>query len=149
MGGREFGSGATYSRHPVHLMRALPDVCGHACVGGSGAHRVRDVERTAGEAADRMARAGAAGGHDASHHGGAAGGGRWTGTRTRRGDESAVRSQVPAMSTPGWVEHVIWWHAYPLGFVGAFPAAAPPEAHEHRLRHLVEWFDHAIELGAS
>jgi glycosidase len=53
------------------------------------------------------------------------------------------------MSTPDWVEHVIWWHTYPLGFVGAFPAAAPPDAHEHRLRRLVDWFDHAIELGAS
>ena len=53
------------------------------------------------------------------------------------------------MTTPGWVEHVIWWHAYPLGFVGAFPAAAPPDPCEHRLRRLVEWFDHAIELGAS
>ncbi len=53
------------------------------------------------------------------------------------------------MTTPGWVEHVIWWHAYPLGFVGAFPTAAPPSAREHRLRRLVEWFDHVIELGAS
>ncbi|OBK39304.1 alpha-amylase [Mycobacterium sp. 1245111.1] len=53
------------------------------------------------------------------------------------------------MTASGWVEHVIWWHAYPLGFVGAFPAAAPPDAHEHRLRRLVDWFDHAIELGAS
>jgi glycosidase len=26
------------------------------------------------------------------------------------------------MSEPGWVEHAIWWHVYPLGFVGAFPA---------------------------
>jgi len=53
------------------------------------------------------------------------------------------------MSGPAWVEHAIWWHVYPLGFVGAFPAPAPPDAHEHRLRRLVEWFDHAIELGAS
>ena len=32
------------------------------------------------------------------------------------------------MSAPAWVEHVIWWHVYPLGFVGAFPADPPPEA---------------------
>jgi cyclomaltodextrinase len=49
----------------------------------------------------------------------------------------------------GWVEHVIWWQVYPLGFVGAFPAEPPPESGEHRLRRIVEWFDHAIELGAS
>jgi glycosidase len=38
---------------------------------------------------------------------------------------------------------------YPLGFVGAFPADQPPDPGEHRLRRLVGWFDHAIELGAS
>jgi cyclomaltodextrinase len=50
---------------------------------------------------------------------------------------------------PSWVEHVIWWQVYPLGFVGAFPADQPPGPDEHRLRRLVAWFDHAIELGAS
>ncbi|KUI35030.1 alpha-amylase family glycosyl hydrolase [Mycobacterium sp. GA-2829] len=53
------------------------------------------------------------------------------------------------MTTPAWVEHVIWWQVYPLGFVGAFPADPPPTADEHRLRRLVEWLDHAIALGAS
>ncbi len=48
-----------------------------------------------------------------------------------------------------WTEHVIWWQVYPLGFVGAFPAAPSPEPGEHRLRRLATWFDHAIELGAS
>lgn len=48
-----------------------------------------------------------------------------------------------------WTEHVIWWQVYPLGFVGAFPADRPPGPDEHRLRRLVDWFDHAIELGAS
>jgi cyclomaltodextrinase / maltogenic alpha-amylase / neopullulanase len=50
---------------------------------------------------------------------------------------------------PGWVEHAIWWQVYPLGFVGAFPADPPPTADEHRLLRVVDWFDHAIELGAS
>lgn len=50
---------------------------------------------------------------------------------------------------PDWVRHAIWWHVYPLGFVGAFPAAEPPHAAEHRLGRLVDWLDHAIELGAS
>jgi cyclomaltodextrinase len=57
--------------------------------------------------------------------------------------------------TPSWVSHAIWWQVYPLGFVGAFPAPAaqgspePAGPGEHRLRRLVDWFDHAIELGAS
>jgi glycosidase len=47
------------------------------------------------------------------------------------------------------VGHAIWWQVYPLGFVGAFPAIEPPHPDEHRLRRLVDWFDHAIALGAS
>ncbi|OBG56381.1 alpha-amylase family protein [Mycobacterium sp. E735] len=54
------------------------------------------------------------------------------------------------MTEPAWVEHAIWWQVYPLGFVGAFPASSePPQPGEHRLRRLVDWFDHAIALGAS
>jgi cyclomaltodextrinase / maltogenic alpha-amylase / neopullulanase len=53
------------------------------------------------------------------------------------------------MTEPGWVEHVIWWQVYPLGFVGAFPADPPPAPDEHRLRRIVDWLDHAVELGAS
>ena len=54
------------------------------------------------------------------------------------------------MSAPAWIEHAIWWQVYPLGFVGAFPASSePPQPSEHRLRRLVDWFDHAIALGAS
>ena len=53
------------------------------------------------------------------------------------------------MSEPNWVQHVIWWHLYPLGFVGAHPADPAPTADEHRLLRVVDWLDHAIELGAS
>lgn len=53
------------------------------------------------------------------------------------------------MTEPGWVAHAIWWQVYPLGFVGAFPADPAPSTDEHRLRRVVEWFDHAVELGAS
>jgi cyclomaltodextrinase / maltogenic alpha-amylase / neopullulanase len=49
----------------------------------------------------------------------------------------------------GWVQHAIWWQVYPLGFVGAYPAEPPPAPDEHRLRRIVEWLDHAVELGAS
>jgi cyclomaltodextrinase len=53
------------------------------------------------------------------------------------------------MNEPAWVEHAIWWQVYPLGFVGAFPADPPPTADEHRLRRIVDWLDHAVELGTS
>jgi glycosidase len=53
------------------------------------------------------------------------------------------------MTEPEWVQHVIWWQIYPLGFVGAFPAQTPPTTDEHRLRRVAEWLDHAITLGAS
>ncbi|HEX5254637.1 MAG TPA: alpha-amylase family protein [Mycobacterium sp.] len=57
-----------------------------------------------------------------------------------------------AVTKPAWVQHAIWWQVYPLGFVGAFPTTQsnePPPPEEHRLRRLVDWLDHAIELGAS
>jgi cyclomaltodextrinase len=54
------------------------------------------------------------------------------------------------MAEPSWVQHVVWWHVYPLGFAGAekeaLPAAAPAE---HRLRNLIPWLDYVVELGAS
>ncbi|MCT7661935.1 alpha-amylase family protein [Mycobacterium deserti] len=53
------------------------------------------------------------------------------------------------MSAGEWIQHAIWWQVYPLGFVGAHPADPPPTADEHRLLRITEWFDHAIELGAS
>jgi cyclomaltodextrinase len=53
------------------------------------------------------------------------------------------------MRGPEWVRHAIWWQIYPLGFVGAYPARVRPDAAEHRLRRVVEWLDHAIDLGAS
>jgi cyclomaltodextrinase / maltogenic alpha-amylase / neopullulanase len=56
---------------------------------------------------------------------------------------------VAVTTGPAWVEHAIWWQVYPLGFVGAHPAEPAPEAAEHRLRRIVDWFDHAIALGAS
>lgn len=53
------------------------------------------------------------------------------------------------MTHPDWVQHAIWWHIYPLGFVGAYPAQPPPLPEEHRLRRVADWLDHAIALGAS
>lgn len=53
------------------------------------------------------------------------------------------------MSQPDWVEHVIWWQVYPLGFVGAYPADPPPDVDQHRLRRIADWLDYAVELGVS
>jgi cyclomaltodextrinase / maltogenic alpha-amylase / neopullulanase len=52
---------------------------------------------------------------------------------------------------PGWVADAIWWRLYPLGFVGAYPhpRSGPPRPDEHRLRRIVAWLDHVVELGAS
>jgi glycosidase len=51
---------------------------------------------------------------------------------------------------PAWVEHAVWWHVYPLGFVGAEKGALPTDAPPvHRLPHLTAWLDYAVGLGAS
>jgi cyclomaltodextrinase len=50
---------------------------------------------------------------------------------------------------PGWVQDAIWWHVYPLGFVGAGTRAETDRPVAHRLGHLAGWLDHAFELGAS
>jgi cyclomaltodextrinase / maltogenic alpha-amylase / neopullulanase len=47
-----------------------------------------------------------------------------------------------------WTEHVVWWHVYPLGFVGADTTGAD-RAPAPRLRALVPWLDHLLELGAN
>ena len=50
-----------------------------------------------------------------------------------------------------WVEHTIWWHVYPLGFTGApvRPESADERVLTHRLRHLNNWQDHLVGLGAN
>ncbi|MHA7279732.1 alpha-amylase family glycosyl hydrolase [Arthrobacter sp. MDT2-2] len=53
------------------------------------------------------------------------------------------------MNEPAWVQHAIWWHVYPLGFVGAEKASTADPAAAHRLLDLVPWLDYAVELGAS
>ncbi len=51
---------------------------------------------------------------------------------------------------PDWVQHAMWWHVYPLGFVGAereaLPDGAPPA---QRFGHLTAWLDHVVETGLS
>ncbi len=51
---------------------------------------------------------------------------------------------------PDWVQHAVWWHVYPLGFVGAEPSAGAEAGQpRHRLKQLAGWLDYAVELGAS
>lgn len=47
------------------------------------------------------------------------------------------------------IDHAIFWHVNPLGFVGAERCSIPGEEVHHRLDHLVAWLDYAIQLGAS
>ena len=60
---------------------------------------------------------------------------------------------VPARpSEPAWVQHVMWWHVYPLGFVGADVRPASPVGErplEHRLDRLTGWLDHVVDLGLN
>ncbi|GAA3390727.1 alpha-amylase family glycosyl hydrolase [Cryptosporangium minutisporangium] len=55
-----------------------------------------------------------------------------------------------------WTEHVIWWHVYPLGFLGAERTALPDGASgpdgavpPSRLRRLEPWLDYLRDLGCN
>ncbi len=48
-----------------------------------------------------------------------------------------------------WVDHVIWWHVFPLGFVGAEKELAAARPEPHRLRRLIGWLDHLVSLGCN
>lgn len=57
------------------------------------------------------------------------------------------------MTAPEWVRHAIWYHLYPLGFVGApklnAEAGRADGGVEHLLRKVGVWLDYVIELGAN
>ncbi len=54
---------------------------------------------------------------------------------------------------PVWAQNLIWYHIYPLGFLGAEPTnphsgiADGPVT--HRLARLEEWLDYLVNLGAT
>ncbi|MFZ7089409.1 alpha-amylase family protein [Curtobacterium sp. RRHDQ10] len=50
-----------------------------------------------------------------------------------------------------WVDHVMWWHVYPLGFVDApiRPSSSSERALTHRLGRVEAWLDHVVELGLN
>lgn len=49
-----------------------------------------------------------------------------------------------------WIRNTVWWHVYPLGFLGAekncLPLDAAPVA---RLRKFEPWFDYLTDLGCN
>ncbi|MCR2785932.1 MULTISPECIES: alpha-amylase family glycosyl hydrolase [unclassified Microbacterium] len=51
---------------------------------------------------------------------------------------------------PLWVRHAMWWHVYPLGFVGA-PQTLPPAEQPviHRIDRIEAWLDHVQQLGLN
>jgi cyclomaltodextrinase len=53
---------------------------------------------------------------------------------------------VPVLSS---TEQAVWWHVYPLGFVGAERESRARSGVAHRFGKLVTWLDYAASLGAS
>jgi len=47
------------------------------------------------------------------------------------------------------IEQAIWWHVYPLGFVGAERERDAASGIQHRFGKLVAWLDYAVNLGTS
>ncbi|HSU35985.1 MAG TPA: alpha-amylase family glycosyl hydrolase [Propionibacteriaceae bacterium] len=48
-----------------------------------------------------------------------------------------------------WVDHVVWWQVYPLGFLGAEKDLDEVEGEAHRLPRLQGWLDHLISWGGN
>ncbi len=46
-----------------------------------------------------------------------------------------------------WADSVVWWHCYPLGFVGAERFRTGTV--EHRLGRIANWLDYLVTLGAN
>src|SRR5690348_11119628 len=61
-----------------------------------------------------------------------------------------MSAEVPmAPGRVGWAAQVVWWHAYPLGVVGAEGTLEEDEGVAHRLQRLEAWHDHLIPRGAN
>ncbi len=50
---------------------------------------------------------------------------------------------------PRWVDTAIWWHAYPLGFVGADTTANAHDEVSHELGRVTAWLDDLLDLGCN
>lgn len=53
------------------------------------------------------------------------------------------------MNDRNWADSAIWWHAYPLGFVGADTTHNPHGSVAHTLPRLIGWLDELLALGAN
>jgi glycosidase len=53
------------------------------------------------------------------------------------------------MRVAHWAETAIFWHVYPLGFLGAPHTATDAGAARPRLRQLTNWWDYLLGLGAN
>ena len=63
---------------------------------------------------------------------------------------SSLRCPLPTHPMPEWVRYGIWWHIYPLGFVGAEIRPTGERTFRGRgLDDLIDWLDYARDLGAS
>nr|WP_321442984.1 alpha-amylase family glycosyl hydrolase [uncultured Cohaesibacter sp.] len=60
-----------------------------------------------------------------------------------------TEAKIQETDMPSWVHYAIFWHIYPLGFVGAPKKGDVAEGCDHRLDHIVDWLDYAVELGVS
>ena len=48
-----------------------------------------------------------------------------------------------------WVDYVIWWQVYSLGFLGAEKELGPFQGEVNRLPRLQGWLDHLISWGGN
>ena len=53
------------------------------------------------------------------------------------------------MSGRQWADTAIWWHVYPLGFVGAEPTGNPQGVVTHQLSRVTAWLDDLVDLGCN
>jgi len=58
-----------------------------------------------------------------------------------------------AADRSSWLDHVVWWHVYPMGFVGAERELSElgglDGRVEHRLGRIEAWLDHLVSLGCN
>jgi cyclomaltodextrinase len=59
-----------------------------------------------------------------------------------------IETTPPPVQAPAWVRHAVWWHVYPIGFLGADPTGASRQG-GRPLDSMCAWLDYAVELGTS
>jgi cyclomaltodextrinase len=70
-------------------------------------------------------------------------------------DRPGMSAEDPAITAhpgPRWTDHAVWWHIYPLGFLGArsdTPGTGETSACPRTLDSIITWLDYAVDLGVS